>query len=162
MPKLKNKKKGDIGIRLKPIETNLLENYNEFSNRRKKTKKKKKKKRIKKPKTKRIEVHKKVDPLFKIIEESKEKDKPKEEIKIKEISDIDKPKIEKTNIEKIEKEEKKSNIEKIEEIKPQFKKVKVQEGKRDISEKDPNIKTLEITASLEPDKKKKGHNIKLE
>ena len=150
MPKLKNKKKGDIGIRLKPIETNLLENYNEFSNRRKKTKKKKKKKRIKKPKTKRIEVHKKVDPLFKIIEESKEKDKSKEEIKIKEIPDIEKPKIDKPNIEKIE------------EIKPQFKKVKVQEGKRDISEKDPNIKTLEITASIKPEKKKEGAGILLE
>ena len=43
MPKIKNKKKGDVGIRLKPIETNLLENYNEFSNRRNKQEIKKKK-----------------------------------------------------------------------------------------------------------------------
>ena len=157
MPKLKNKKKGDIGIRLKPIETNLLENYNEFSNRRNKTRKKKKKK-TKKPKrdiTKSIEIYDKVDPLFKIMEESR--NKPKGEIEIKELSDVEKEK----KSEKIDKSEK---VEKDEENKeePVFKKIRVHEGKPDLSEKDPNIKSLKITAPLEPDKKKKGHHIKLE
>jgi hypothetical protein len=158
MPKVKRKHVGDVGIRLKPIETNLLENYNEFSNRRNKTRNKKKRKKTKKPKrdvTKSIEIHDKVDPLFKIMEESK--DKPKGEIEIKELSDVEKEK----KSEKIDKSEK---VEKDEENKeePIFKKIRVQEGKRDISEKDPNIKSLKITAPLEPDKKKKGHHIKLE
>ena len=47
MPKVKRKRIGDIGIRLKPIETNLLENYNEFSNRRNKTRNKKKERKPK-------------------------------------------------------------------------------------------------------------------
>ena len=157
MPKVKRKIVGDVGIRLKPIETNLLENYNEFSNRRNKTRKKKKKK-IKKPKrtvTKSIEIYDKVDPLYKIMEESK--DKPKGEIEIKELSDVEKEK----KSEKIDKSEK---VEKDEENKeePVFKKIIVHEGKPDLSEKDPNIKSLKITAPLEPDKKKKGHRIKLE
>ena len=156
MPKVKRKRVGDAGIRLKPVENNLLENFNEFSNRRKKTRKKKKKK-IKKPKrtvTKSIEIRDKVDPLYKIMEESK--GKPKEEIKVKELSDIDKSeKIKKPDIDKSEKEHK-------EQEEPQFKKIQVHEGKRDISEKDPNIKSLSITVSTEPEKKKKGHGIKLE
>lgn len=151
MPKVKRKRVGDVGIRLKPVETNLLENYNEFSERRKKTRKKKKK--IKKPKrtiTKSIEIYDKVDPLFKIMEESK--DKPKEEIELKELSDVD---LKENKSEKIEKDEENKE-------EPVFKKIQVHEGKRDISEKDPNIKSLKITAPLEPDKKKKGHRIKLE
>ena len=40
-----------------------------------------------------------------------------------------------------------------------FKKIQFQEGKMDISKKDPNIKTLNITTSLDPDKKKKGQII---
>ena len=47
MPKVKRKLVGDVGIRLKPIETNLLENYNEFSNRRNKTRNKKKERKPK-------------------------------------------------------------------------------------------------------------------
>ena len=155
MPKVKRKIVGDVGIRLKPIETNLLENYNEFSNRRNKTRNKKKRKKTKKPKrdiTKSIEIHNKVDPLFKIMEESK--DKPKGEIEIKELSDIEKEK--KSEKTKEHKEEQDDSEE------PVFKKIRVQEGKQDLTEKDPNIKSLNITVSTEPDKKKKGHHIKLE
>ena len=168
MPKVKRKRAGDVGIRLKPVETNLLENYNEFSNRRKKTRKKKKKK-IKKPKrtvTKSVEIHKKIDPLYKIMEESK--GKSKEEIEVKELSDIDKPDIDKPDIDK-PKKIKKPDIDKPDIDKPEnereepvFKKIQVHEGKADITKRDPNIKTLNITASLEPEKKKKGHGIKLE
>ena len=167
MPKVKRKRVGDVGIRLKPVETNLLENYNEFSKRRKKTRKKKKKK-IKKPKrtvTKSVEIHDKVDPLYKIMEESK--GKPKEEIEVKELPDIDKHKKigeqeeQKESKEKSE-EESKEKSENIEVEEPQFKKIQVHEGKADITKKDPNIKTLNITASLEPEKKKKGGGILLE
>jgi hypothetical protein len=164
MPKIKRKRVGDAGIRLKPVENNLLENFNEFSNRRKKTRKKKKKK-IKKPKrtvTKSIEIHDKVDPLYKIMEESKSK--PKEEIEVKELSDIDKPKkIKKPDVDKpdIDKPDiDKPEINEREE--PVFKKIQVHEGKADITKKDPNIKSLSITVSTEPEKKKKGHGIKLE
>ena len=173
MPKIKRKRVGDVGIRLKPVENNLLENFNEFSNRRKKTRKKKKKK-IKKPKrtvTKSIEIRDKVDPLYKIMEESK--NKHKEEIKVKELSDVDKSeKIKKPDIDKSEKEHKekgepkekpeKEQEEPEEREEPVFKKIQVHEGKRDISEKDPNIKSLSITVSTEPEKKKKGNGIKLE
>ena len=165
MVKVKRKRVGDVGIRLKPVEKNLMKNLNELSERRKKTRKKKKKK-IKKPKrtvTKSVEIHPKIDPLYKIMEESK--GKPKDEIEVKELSDIDKPdKIKKSDIDKPDKI-KKSDIdvsENIEVEEPQFKKIQVHEGKRDISEKDPNIKTLNITASLEPEKKKKGGGILLE
>ena len=185
MPKVKRKRVGDAGIRLKPVENNLLENFNEFSNRRKKTRKKKKKK-IKKPKrtvTKSIEIHDKVDPLYKIMEESQ--GKPKEEIEVKELSDIDKPDIDKPKKEKkpdIDKPDiDKPDIDKPKKIKkpdidkpdidkpgknerdePIFKKIQVHEGKADITKKDPNIKSLNITVSTEPEKKKKGHGIKLE
>ena len=180
MPKVKRKRVGDAGIRLKPVENNLLENYNEFSKRRKKTRKKKKKK-IKKPKrtvTKSVEIQPKIDPLYKIMEESR--DKPKEEIKVKELSDIDKPDIDKPDVDK-PKKEKKSDIDKpdidkpkkikkpdidvsenIEVEEPQFKKIQVHEGKADITKRDPNIKTLNITASLEPERKKVGAGILLE
>ena len=161
MPKVKKKRVGDVGIRLKPVENNLLENYNEFSKRIKKTRKKRQKK-IKKPKrtiTKSVEIHEKVDPLYKIMEESK--DKPKEEIEVKELSDVDKDK----QKEKKEKKEKKEEVDKDKDSKPeepQFKKIQVHEGKQDLTKKDPNIKTLNITASLEPEKKKKGAGILLE
>ena len=159
MPKIKRKRFGDAGIRLKPVENNLLENYNEFSKRRKKTRKKRQKK-IKKPKrtvTKSVEIQPKIDPLYKIMEESR--GKPKEEIEVKELSDVDKSDIDKPD--KI----KKSDIdvsENIEVEEPVFKKIQVHEGKADITKKDPNIKTLNITASLEPEKKKKGGGILLE
>ena len=164
MPKINRKRVGDVGIRLKPVENNLLENYNEFSKRRKKTRKKKKKK-IKKPKrtvTKSVEIQPKIDPLYKIMEESK--DKSKEEIKVKELSDIDKPKkIKKPDVDKPDIDKPDIDVsENIEVEEPQFKKIQVHEGKRDLTEKDPNIKTLNITASLEPEKKKKGGGILLE
>ena len=95
------------------------------------------------------------------MEESK--GKPKEEIEVKELSDIDKPDIDKPDIDKpdidkpdIDKPEK----DELEE--PVFKKIQVHEGKADITKKDPNIKSLSITVSTEPEKKKKGHGIKLE
>jgi|TARA_B110000902_G_scaffold249515_1_gene307786 hypothetical protein len=144
MPKTRKKKKGDVGIRLKPIENNLLENYNEFSSRRKKTRKKKKKK-IKKPKktTKSIEIHKNKDPLLEIIGAQKEKKQNVNEIQIKELDD---------------ETDNNLNSEYISEIK----KVKVEKKAQDLSETDPNVKKLTITASIEPEKKKKGHNVKLE
>jgi hypothetical protein len=144
MPKTREKKKGDVGIRLKPIENNLLENYNEFSSRRKKTRKKKKKK-IKKPKktTKSIEIHKNKDPLLEIIGAQKEKKQNVNEIQIKELDD---------------ETDNNLNSEYISEIK----KVKVEKKAQDLSETDPNVKKLTITASIEPEKKKKGHNVKLE
>jgi hypothetical protein len=144
MPKTRKKKKGDVGIRLKPVENNLLENYNEFSSRRKKTRKKKKKK-IKKPKktTKSIEIHKNKDPLLEIIGAQKEKKQNVNEIQIKELDD---------------ETDNNLNSEYISEIK----KVKVEKKAQDLSETDPNVKKLTITASIEPEKKKKGHNVKLE
>ena len=160
MPKIKRKRVGDAGIRLKPVENNLLENYNEFSKRRKKTRKKKKKK-IKKPKrtvTKSVEIQPKIDPLYKIMEESK--GKPKEEIKVNELTDVDKSDKEKDKHEKEKEEMKEKSEEEHEE--PVFKKIQVHEGKADITKKDPNIKSLNITVSTEPEKKKKGHGIKLE
>ena len=156
MVKVKRKRVGDAGIRLKPVENNLLENYNEFSKRRKKTRKKKKKK-IKKPKrtvTKSVEIQPKIDPLYKIMEESK--GKPKEEIKVKELSDIDKSDVDKSDIDKPKKEIDEQSEE------PVFKKIQVHEGKADITKRDPNIKTLNITASLEPERKKVGAGILLE
>ena len=180
MPKIKRKRVGDVGIRLKPVENNLLENYNEFTNRRKKTRKKKGKK-IKKPKrtiTKSVEIQPKIDPLYKIMEESI--DKPKQGIEVKELSDVDKPDeinkpdIDKPDIDKPDKRKKpdidKPDIDKPDVDKPEinereepiFKKIQVHEGKADITKKDPNIKSLSITVSTEPEKKKKGHGIKLE
>ena len=143
------------------------------------------------------------------MEESKSK--PKEEIEVKELSDIDKPKkikkpdidkpdidkpkkikkpdidkpdidkpkkpdIDKPDIDKpkkpdIDKPEKEPEESKKEERKekpeeeqeePVFKNIRVEKGKADITKKDPNIKSLNITVSTEPEKKKKGHGIKLE
>ena len=163
MPKVKRKRVGDVGIRLKPVETNLLENYNEFSKRRKKTRKKKKKK-IKKPKrtiTKSVEIHEKIDPLYKIMEESK--DKHKEEIEVNELTDVDKPdKIDKSDVDKPKKEVDEQDEQDEQSEEPVFKKIQVHEGKQDLTKKDPNIKTLNITASLKPEKKKEGGGILLE
>ena len=148
MPKLKQKKIGNIGIRLKTAEINLIDNYNEFYKRNKKIKKtkrekNKKNKKKKKNKTKRVEIHKKIDPLFKIIEESQEK--PKEEIKIKEISN----KKDEVKKDEVKKEDK-------------IKKVKIESGQVDLTKKHSDIKSLTITVPTDPEPKKKGHNIKLE
>ena len=134
--KTNQKRLGDVGIRLKPNEPNLLENYTKF---RRITRKKKKRKKKKKKKTVRsIEIHRKTDPFFQIIEDSKKKDK--QEISVKEKSD------------KLEKSDKE----------PEIKKVRVEKRPQDLSEKDPNVKNLVITASTELDQKKKGSQIKLE
>ena len=125
--------------------------------------KKEKKKKDKKPKrtiTKSVEIQPKIDPLYKIMEESR--DNPKEEIKVKELSDVDKPdidkpkKIKKPDIDKPKKEIDEQSEE------PQFKKIRVHEGKSDITKKDPNIKSLNITVSTEHERKKKGAGILLE
>ena len=156
--KTKKKNIGDVGIRLKPIKHNLLENYTKIiKKRKKKTKKlKRKRKRKKIESTKSIEIHEKRDPFLDIInkpdkKEDEEKDKPEKDKSAK---------VEKDKVEKSKETEEKEKKDKPEE--PELKKIKVQEGKRDISEKDPNIKSLSITVSTEPDKKKKGHSIKLE
>jgi len=161
--KTKKKNIGDVGIRLKPIKHNLLENYTKIIKKRKKKTKKIKRKRKKIESTKSIEIHEKRDPFLDIInkpdkKEDEKKDKPEKDKtdkpeKDKDKTDKDKDKADKDKSEK----EKKDKPEE-----PEFKKIKVQEGKRDISEKDPNIKSLSITVSTEPDKKKKGHSIKLE
>ena len=107
--KSKKRKIGDVGIRLKPIESNILENYTKYRKRVKRTKKKKKKK--KKPKTiKNIEIIEKIDPLSNNIEEKSEmhdsqelelKEKPKEtkivhvDNKPKDLSETD-PNVKKT------------------------------------------------------------------
>tara|TARA_B110000285_G_C15102266_1_gene605700 strand:- start:418 stop:864 length:447 start_codon:yes stop_codon:yes gene_type:complete len=145
-----NKKRiGDVGIRLKPNDPNILENYIKF---RKITRKKKKKKRKRKKKTvKSIEIHHKKDPLLQIIEESKGKEK-------NEISITDDKSEKPDKSEKSDKSDKPDKSDKIDDIK----KVKVQNRPHDLSEKDPNVKKLVITTSIEPDKKKKGSKIKLE
>lgn len=151
--KTKKKNIGDVGIRLKPIKHNLLENYTKIMRKRKKKTKKLKRKRKKIESTKSIEIHEKRDPFLDIInkpdkKEDEGKDKPEKDKSAK----VEKDKVEKSK--ETEKEDKPEE--------PELKKIKVQEGKRDISEKDPNIKSLSITVSTEPDKKKKGHSIKLE
>jgi Ran-binding protein 1 len=136
--KINKKQIGDVGIRLKPDEPNLLENYTKFLKRTRKKKRKKKKK--KKQTVKSIEIHKKKDPF--LIVESDNKDKKDDKPDKKD----DKPD------KKDDKPDKK----------PEIKKVKVEKSPQDLSEKDPNVKKLVITASTEPDQKKKGTQIKLE
>lgn len=105
--KSRKRKIGDVGIRLKPIESNILENYSKYRKRVKRTKKKKKKK----PKTvKNIEIIEKTDLLSDNIEEKSEtndsqelelKEKPKEtkivhvDNKPKDLSETD-PNVKKT------------------------------------------------------------------
>ena len=64
------KKIGNVGIRLKPNEPNLLENYNHF---RKRTRKKKRRRKPKRTRIKKIEIHEKIDPLLKILNDKKRK-----------------------------------------------------------------------------------------
>ena len=142
--KINKKQIGNVGIRLKPDEPNLLENYTKFL---KRTRKKKRKKKKKKKKTvKSIEIHKKKDP-FLIVESDKKDDKKDKKDDDKDKKDDDKDK---------------KDDDKDKESEPEIKKVKVEKGPQDLSEKDPNVKKLVITASTEPDQKKKGHQIKLE
>lgn len=80
--KSKKRKIGDSGVRLKPIESNILENYTKYR-KRKKTKKRKPKRR---KTTKNVEIKEKKDPLLQIVEESQ--NKPKEELVVEEIKPI--------------------------------------------------------------------------
>jgi len=131
--KTQKKKLGNVGMRLKPNEPNLLENYSKYRSRkpRKKKKKKKPKKSIKQ-----IKVLPNVDPFQKIVDDADKK--VKEEIIVE------------------EKEEPKKEV-----LPDETKKVKVQKGPQDLSDTDPGVKNLMITASLEPDKKKKGTTIQI-
>ena len=127
--KSKKRKIGDVGIRLKPIEPNILENYTKYRKRSRKTKKRKPKR--KKKTLKHIEIKEKKDPLLQIVEESQ--NKPKEEIVVEELPEDNNK----------------------EEILKQTKTVHVDNKPQDLSEKDPNVKkTVTITASLKPDKDK--------
>jgi len=150
----KKKKIGNVGIRLKPNEPNLLENYNHF---RKRTRKKKKRRKKKKTTIKKVEIHEKIDPLLKILNDDKRKSYKSDiiieekDVSDKDVSDKDVSDKEKENFEgKLAKEDV-----------LETKKVRVDKRAQDLSETDPNVKSLTITASTEPDKNKKGQNIKL-
>jgi len=92
--KTKKKKMGNVGIRLKPKEPNLLENYSRY--RKNRTRKKKKKpKKSKKPKVKKIRVERRVDPMKKIIDDSLKHDKSLiKEIDIKEVKESEEKTVE--------------------------------------------------------------------
>ena len=134
--KSKKKKLGDIGIRLKPKESNILENYMKH---RKRTKKKKKKKsKAKNQSFKSIEIKEKKDPFLQIVEDSNNKVE-KEELVVTEIKEKQGDKPEETRT------------------------IHVDSGPKDLSETDPNVKkTVMITASLKPEKKKEGTGVILE
>ena len=131
--KTQKKKLGNVGMRLKPNEPNLLENYSKYRSRkpRKKKKKKKPKKSIKQ-----IKVLPNVDPFQRIVDDADKK--VKEEITVE------------------EKEEPKKEA-----PSQETRKIVVQKGPQDLSDTDPGVKNLMITASLEPDKKKKGTTIQI-
>jgi len=134
--KTKKRKLGDVGIRLKPNEPNILENYIKY---RKRTRKKKKKKSKRKKSYKSIEIKEKKDPFLQIVEDSKNKVEKKDLI-VEEITD-------------------KSVDKKPEETRT----IHVEHKPRDLSETDPNVKkTVMITASLKPEKKKEGTGVILE
>ena len=130
----KKKKLGNVGLRLKTKEPNILENYSKYRSRKPRKKKRKPKKSIK-----HIQVQPKVDPFQKILDDADKKEK--EEINI---------------------EEKELSEGLSEGLHEDIKKVKVQRGNQDLSYTDSGVKNLMITASLEPDKKKKGTTIKIQ
>ena len=138
--KSKKKKLGDVGIRLKPKESNILENY--MKHRKRTHKKKKKKSKNQKRSFKSIKIKEKKDPFLQIVEDSNNKVK-KEELVVTEIKDKlkDKPK-----------------------DKPEdTRTIHVDSKPKDLSETDPNVKkTVMITASLKPEKKKEGTGVILE
>jgi alpha-galactosidase len=82
--KTKKKKLSDSGIRLKPNQPNLLENYSKHIQ----TRKKKKKKRKKKKSVKQIKLQKKIDPIDKLIQNLNKKQTKIEDIKIKDKEEI--------------------------------------------------------------------------
>ena len=132
--KTRKKKLGNVGMRLKPNEPNLLENYSKYRSR--KPRKKKKKKKKPKKSIKQIKVLPNVDPFQRIVDDADKK--VKEEITVE------------------EKEEPKKEA-----PSQETRKIVVQKGPQDLSDTDPGVKNLMITASLEPDKKKKGTTIQI-
>jgi hypothetical protein len=132
--KTQKKKIGNVGMRLKPNEPNLLENYSKYRSR--KPRKKKKKKKKPKKSIKQIKVLPNVDPFQRIVDDADKK--VKEEITVE------------------EKEEPKKEA-----PSQETRKIVVQKGPQDLSDTDPGVKNLMITASLEPDKKKKGTTIQI-
>ena len=140
---MKSKKRsiGDVGIRLKPNEPNILVNYMKYRKRVQKTKKKKPKRKPTRS-TKSVEIKDKKDPFLKIVEDSQDK---RDDLIVKELVDSSETNLEESN-------------------KPtETRTIHVDNKPRDLSETDPNVKkTVKITASLKPDKKKEGGNIILE
>lgn len=136
-----NKKKlGDVGIRLKPKESNILENY--MKHRKRTHKKKKKKSKKKKRSFKSIEIKEKKDPFLQIVEDSSNKVE-KEDLVVTEI--------------------KEKSEDKPEEKPEETRTILVDSKPKDLSETDPNVKkTVMITASLKPEKKKEGTGVILE
>ena len=141
--KTKKRKLGNVGLRLKPKEPNLLENYSRYRKKRTRKKKKKKKKKPTKPKVKQIIVERKVDPMKKIIEDSEKHDKSS-------IKEIDIKESEKSEESEESKEPPESEEKKTIEIK-----------KKDLSDTDPNIKKI-LVDSIEEEGPKKGSGIKVE
>jgi hypothetical protein len=133
-----NKKKlGDVGIRLKPKESNILENYMKHRKRTHKKKKSKKKKSFKS-----IEIKAKKDPFLQIVEDNQNKNK-KEDLVVTEI--------------------KQKTEDKPEDKPEETRTIHVDSKPKDLSETDPNVKkTIMITASLKPEKKKEGTGVILE
>ena len=139
--KPKKRSIGDVGIRLKPNEPNILVNYMKYRKRVQKTKKKKPKRKPTRS-TKSVEIKDKKDPFLKIVEDSQDK---RDDLIVKEIDDLSETNLEESN-------------------KPtETRTIHVDNKPRELSETDPNVKkTVKITASLKPDKKKEGGNIILE
>lgn len=139
--KPKKRSIGDVGIRLKPNEPNILVNYMKYRKRVQKTKKKKPKRKPTRS-TKSVEIKDKKDPFLKIVEDSQDK---RDDLIVKEIDDFSEKNLEESN-------------------KPtETRTIHVDNKPRELSETDPNVKkTVKITASLKPDKKKEGGNIILE
>ena len=129
---MKTKKRDirDSGIRLKPIEHNILKNYSKFTKRKKKKKKKKSKQ---KKSVKEVQIKPKIDDIDKLLMEQKTHKK-----KDIEIIDTDEP------------EKKKEE--------PITKKIDIVKGKPDISDKDPNIKRVKVD-NIEEENSKKGGGI---
>ena len=141
--KTKKRKLGNVGLRLKPKEPNLLENYSRYRKKRTRKKKKKKKKKPTKSKVRQIIVERKVDPMKKIIEDSEKHDKSS-------IKGIDIQESTESEESKESKESKGSEEKKTIEIK-----------KKDLSDTDPNIKKI-LVDSIEEEGPKKGSGIKME
>lgn len=128
---MKTKKRDirDSGIRLKPIEHNILKNYSKFTKRKKKKKKKSKQKKS----IKEVQIKPKIDDIDKLLME--QKTHKKKDIEIIDIDELEKKKEE-----------------------PITKTIDIVKGKPDISEKDPNIKRVKVD-NIEEENSKKGGGI---